>query len=123
MSDVNKVMLVGRLGAKPELRKTAGGDPVCNLRVATSYASQRNGQYERETLWHAVTVFGKQAEQCASHLDKGRVVYVEGTLRASEWKGKDGAVHHGREIRANHVAFIDSRGGSSSHAETTAAAA
>jgi single-strand DNA-binding protein len=121
MSDVNKVMLVGRLGAKPELRKTASGEAVCNLRVATSYTSQRSGQFERETLWHAVTVFGKQAEQCATHLDKGRVVYVEGTLRPSEWTAKDGAVHHGREVRASHVAFIDGRAGGSRAAEAAAA--
>lgn len=111
MGDLNKVMLIGRLGNKPELRKLANGDPVCSLRVATSYGSQQDGKFERETLWHQVSVWGKQAEACAEHLDKGRLVYVEGTLRPDDWKDKDGVIHHGREVRAAAVYFLGNKVG------------
>lgn len=106
MSDLNKVMLIGRIGAKPELKTTQAGDAICKLRLATSYGTQQDGKFERETLWHSVVVFGRQAENCAENLDKGRLVYVEGTLRPDEWTDKSGAVHHAREVRASHVSFL-----------------
>jgi single-strand DNA-binding protein len=111
MGDLNKVMLIGRLGNKPELRKLGNGDAVCNLRVATSYGTQQDGKFERETLWHQVAVFGKQAESCAEHLEKGRLVYVEGALRPDDWKDKDGVIHHGREVRASQVYFLGAKPG------------
>ena len=111
MTDLNKVMLIGHLGGKPEMRKTANGTAVCQLRLATSHAVAKDGGWERDTLWHNVTVFDKLAERCCEYLDKGRLVYVEGTLRANEWTDKQGVVHDGRDIRANNVSFLGGPGG------------
>lgn len=110
MSDLNKVMLIGRIGSKPELRKTNSGDPVCRMRVATSHGVQQDGKAERETLWHTVVAFDRLAELCAEHLDKGRLVFVEGALRADSWRDKEGVVHDNREVRAHHVHFLGGRG-------------
>lgn len=110
MSDLNKVLLIGRLGSKPELRKTQGDGCVAHLNVATSHESQKaEGQFERETEWHRVVVFGRLAEQCTTHLDKGRLVYVEGTLRTNMWKDSQNVEHTEREVRARHVSFLGSR--------------
>jgi len=117
MSDLNKVMLIGRLGGKPELLKTASGAPVCRLSVATSHGSQRDGRWERTTTWHKVVTFDRLAELCSEFLDKGRLVFVEGALRATEWKDKDGIVHHGREVRASHVRFLGAPSGDSSDSD------
>lgn len=110
MSDLNKVMLIGRMGAKPELHKTGSGGAVCRMRVATSHGVQQEGKAERETLWHNVVVFDRLAELCAEHLDKGRLVFVEGSLRADSWRDKEGVVHDNREVRAHHVHFLGGRG-------------
>lgn len=110
MSDLNKVLLIGRLGNKPELRKTQGDGCVAHLNVATSHETQKaEGQFERETEWHRVVVFGRLAEQCTAHLDKGRLVYVEGTLRTNLWKDKDNVERSEREVRARHVSFLGGR--------------
>lgn len=106
MSDLNKVLLIGRLGVKPELKQTAHG-PMTRLRVATSYERKTaEGQSERDTDWHAVVVFGRQAELCVQHLDKGRLVYVEGHLQSNTWKDKEGRDHTDREVRARQVTFL-----------------
>lgn len=120
MTDLNKVMLIGRIGAKPELRKTQGGDAVCRLRVATSHGVRQEGQSERETLWHSVVAFDRLAELCAEHLDKGRLVYVEGALRATSWRDKEGVVHDSREVRAHNISFLGAHG-KVSQPEATAA--
>jgi single-strand DNA-binding protein len=112
MADLNKVLLIGRMGGKPEIKKTQAGDAVTRMRVATSYdANKGNGQYERETEWHSVIAFGKLAEQCAQFLDKGKLVYVEGTLRTSTWKDAQGQEKSEREVRARHVHFLSSKAG------------
>ncbi len=107
MSDLNKVLLIGRLGSKPEIKKLPTGDSLAKLRVATSYSVARGeGQFEKTTEWHTVAVFGKQADRCADHLDKGSLVYVDGYLHNNSWKDKDGRDHHDREIRAKNVTFL-----------------
>ena len=107
MSDLNKVMLIGRLGQKPELKQLSNGEAMTRLNVATSKSFARNGVREESTEWHSVAVFGKQAETCVRYLDKGRLVYVEGALRSRQWKGKDGAERQDREIRAENVTFLN----------------
>ncbi len=112
MADLNKVLLIGRVGVKPEVKKTQAGDSVSRLRVATSYeASKGDGQFERETEWHNVVAFGRLADQCAEHLDKGKLVYVEGKLCSHTWTDKAGVERTDREIRAHHVHFLSSRPG------------
>lgn len=107
MSDLNKVMLIGRLGQKPELKQLPGGDAMTRLNIATSKSYTRNGVREESTEWHSVAVFGKQAETCVQFLDKGRLVFVEGALRSRQWKGKDGVEKQDREIRAESVSFLN----------------
>lgn len=109
MADLNKVLLIGRLGNKPELFKTQSGGSVAKLRVATSHTAHAPGSMEKDTEWHTVVVFDKLAEQCSQFLDKGRLVYVEGSLRSHSWTGKDGQEHTDREVRAHHVHFLSPR--------------
>ena len=90
MSSVNKVILIGHLGADPELRD-AGGQKVANLRLATSESwTDKGGQKQERTEWHRVTVWGKQAEFCGQYLSKGRQVYIEGRIKSKEYTDKDG---------------------------------
>ncbi|HEY3356881.1 MAG TPA: single-stranded DNA-binding protein [Polyangia bacterium] len=109
MSSVNKVILVGHLGKDPELRQ-AGGQAVCELRLATTdnYAG-KDGAKQESTEWHSVVVWGKQAESCARYLSKGRQVYVEGRLRTRSWE-KDGAKQYRTEVVASTVQFLSGAG-------------
>ena len=90
MADLNKVLLIGNLGDKPDMKKVASGDNVARMRVATSHRTQAQGTVEKETEWHTVVAFGKLADLCGEYLDKGRLVYGEGTLRSRAWKDKEG---------------------------------
>jgi hypothetical protein len=79
---INKVILIGNLGADPELRYTTGGSAVADLRLATSRKwTAKDGAAKEETEWHRVVVWGKQAETCKEYLSKGRQIYVEGRFR------------------------------------------
>ena len=88
---LNKVMLIGRLGRDPELRYTQSGSPVATLNVATdeSYVDRDGNKVER-TEWHRVSVFQRQAENCANFLAKGSLVYVEGNLQTRKWQDQNG---------------------------------
>lgn len=104
MSDVNKVILVGRLGNDPELKKTEQGTAVVHFQMATS---QGHGE-RRETQWHHVTVFGPQAERCAQYLEKGRLCCVEG--RVAYRKREQGeSTRYYTNIIASSVAFLSHR--------------
>lgn len=106
MSSVNKVILIGRLGADPEVKYTQGGQPVANLRVATDEVwNDRDGKRQERTEWHNVTVWGKQAEHCGQYLAKGRQVYIEGRLQSREYE-KDGQKHRAWDVVASHVTFL-----------------
>ena len=109
---VNKVFILGNLGADPELRSTSSQLAVCKLRVATSeFRKAQDGQSsEEKTEWHSITVFGRQAENCAQYLKKGRQVFVEGRLSTSKWQAQDGSDRYRTEIIANNVQFIGGRG-------------
>ena len=109
---VNKVILVGNLGQRPELRTTGSGLSVSSLRIATSDRRKgQDGQWTDLTEWHSVVVFGNQAENCAKFLDKGRQVYVEGRLQTRKWQDKEGKDRWSTEVIANTVKFLSSRGG------------
>ena len=108
MASVNKVILVGNLGADPEVRYTQGGQAVTELRMATSEQwTDKDGQRQERTEWHAVSVWGKTAEHCAQYLAKGRSVYVEGRLESREYADKDGVKRKVWEVRADKVTFLD----------------
>jgi single-strand DNA-binding protein len=111
MSGVNKVILVGNLGANPELRYTQGQQAVANLRIATTERwTDKGGQRQEATEWHRVVVWGKQAEIVGQYLTKGRQVYVEGRIRTRQWQDQSGQKRYTTEIVAQNVQMLGGRG-------------
>ena len=103
MASVNKVILVGNLGADPESRFAPSGDAICNIRVATteSWKDKQTGEKKEATEWHRVGFFGKLAEIAGQYLRKGSQVYIEGSLRTRKWQDKDGQDRYTTEIRGD----------------------
>ncbi|MFZ4402976.1 MAG: single-stranded DNA-binding protein [Pseudobdellovibrionaceae bacterium] len=122
MAGVNKVIIVGRLGADPEVKVVGPNATVARLSVATSEAWVKDGQKQERTEWHRITVWGKLAEVCGKHLSKGRQVYIEGKLQTRSWENQQGQKQYATEIVANTVQFLGASGerttassGSSAH--------
>lgn len=110
---VNKVIIVGRLGADPEVKSLGNGQNVATLNVATSESwADKNGQKQERTEWHRVVVWGRQAENVGKYLAKGRQVYVEGRLQTRSWE-KDGKKNYITEVVATNVQFLGSGTGGS----------
>jgi single-strand DNA-binding protein len=108
---VNKVILVGHLGADPDMRYTPSGQGVCELRLATSESwNDKNGQRQERTEWHRIVVWGKRAEVCSKYLSKGRQVFVEGRIQTRTYDDKDGNKRYITEIIANDVQFLGGGG-------------
>lgn len=108
---VNKVILVGNLGANPEIRYTQGGQAVANMRLATTERwTDRNGQKQEQTEWHNVVVWGRTAEIVGQYLTKGRQVYVEGRIRTRQWQDKTGQKRYTTEVVAQTVQMLGGRG-------------
>jgi len=103
---INKAILLGNLGADPELRTSANGTAVCNMRVATTSRAKVDDQWTDQTEWHTVCCFGKTAENCQRYLSKGRQVYVEGRIQTRKWQDKDGNDKWSTEIVAKDVKFV-----------------
>lgn len=101
MAGINKVILVGNLGADPEIRYTPGGTAVANFRLATSETRLKDGQKETKTEWHKIVAFGKLAEICGEYLSKGKQVYIEGKIQTRSWDDRDGNKKYMTEIIAN----------------------
>lgn len=111
MASVNKVTLLGNLGADPEIRFTPGGQAVANFRMATTDNwTDKSGQRQERTEWHRVVVWGKLGELCGEYLKKGRQCYVEGRIQTREWQDKDGQKRYTTEIVANQVIFLGGGG-------------
>jgi single-strand DNA-binding protein len=107
---VNRVILVGRLGRDPETRYTAGGQAVCHFTMATDETyKDRAGERQKRTEWHRITVWGKQADIAQKYLKKGSLIYVEGSIRSSEWTDKEGQKRTNIEINANTFRMLGSR--------------
>jgi len=107
---LNKVLLIGNLGKDPEVRFTPGGQAIARFPVATSEVyTDRDGQRQEKTEWHNVVVFGKQAEPCGQYLQKGRQVFVEGSIRSRQYDDKDGNRRYITEIVAQRVQFLGGR--------------
>ena len=105
---LNRVMIIGHLGADPELRYTQSGSPVATLRIATDESyTDRNGNRVDCTEWHRAIVFQKAAEHCNQYLRKGSLVYVEGKLTTRKWQDQNGQDRYSTEIRADRVQFLD----------------
>jgi len=105
---INKVILVGRLGADPEVRYTPDGAQVTTFRLATDEQwKDKSGERTQRTEWHRVVAFRKLAEICGSYLSKGRLVYVEGRLQTRSWEDKDGQKRFTTEIVASNMQILD----------------
>jgi single-strand DNA-binding protein len=104
MKDMNKIFLMGRLGADPELRETKTGGKMVTFSVATSRWVKDGG--EPVTTWHKIVAWGKQSELCATYLKKGRSVLIEGSVKTNKWKDKDGVERRSTEIHAEDVTFL-----------------
>ncbi len=110
---INKVILIGNLGADPETRYTQGGSAVSNLRVATSssWKDRQTGEMQEATEWHRVVCFARLAEIAGEYLRKGSKVYIEGRLQTRKWQDQSGQDRYQTEIVANDMQMLDSRGG------------
>lgn len=113
MASVNKVILVGNLGADPETRYMPSGDAVCNLSVATTevWKDKASGERREATEWHRVALFGRTAEVASQYLRKGSQVYIEGRLQTRKWKDKDGQDRYTTEIRGDDMKMLGGRQG------------
>lgn len=111
---VNKVILIGNLGADPEVRYMPSGGAVANLRLATteSWKDKQTGERQEQTEWHQVVFFGKLAEIAGEYLKKGSKLYVEGRLRTRKWQDKSGTDRYTTEIVGGDMQMLDGRGGS-----------
>jgi single-strand DNA-binding protein len=120
MSTVNRVILVGNLGADPEIRYLPSGQARCQMSVATSWVSTKDGQRNERTDWHRIVAWGKSAELCKQYLAKGHKVCVEGRLRHDSYE-KDGQRKYITEVVSDRVHFLERRGdGSAAHAAPSA---
>lgn len=109
---VNKVILVGNLGADPEVRFTPSGQAVANFRIATSESwTDKSGQKQERTEWHRIVVWGKLGELCGEYLAKGRQCFVEGRLQTREWTDKENKKNYTTEVVATNVVFLGGRDG------------
>jgi single-strand DNA-binding protein len=110
MGSINKVILIGNLGADPELKYTPSSRALCNLRIATTEVfKDKAGVKQERTEWHRVTVWGDQAENCSKYLAKGRSVYVEGKLQTRSYD-KEGQKHYATDVVADRVVFLGGGG-------------
>ncbi|WP_414500617.1 single-stranded DNA-binding protein [Zymobacter sp. IVIA_12111.31 C1] len=109
---VNKVILIGNVGQDPDVRFLPSGNPVCNLRIATSdsWTDRQTGQRQERTEWHSVVLFNKLAEIAQQYVHKGSRLYIEGRLQTRKWQGQDGQDRYSTEIVANDMQMLDSRG-------------
>src|SRR5205085_2422083 len=109
-SQVNKVLLVGNLGADPEVRTTPSGMPVATLRLATSSGwTDKNGQKQEATEWHRVIVWGHQAEIISQYVTKGRQLAIEGRLQTRQWEDRDHIRRYTTEIVAQRVEMLGAK--------------
>jgi len=121
---INKVILIGNLGADPETRAMPSGTTVANLRVATSesWRDKQTGEQQERTEWHRVAFFGRLAEVAGEYLRKGSQVYIEGSLRTRKWQDKQGNERYSTEIIGNDLQMLGGRGGAGGSAAAGAGA-
>lgn len=114
MASVNKVIIVGNLGADPETRYLPSGEAVTNIRVATTdrWKDKQSNEMKEATEWHRIAFFGRLATVAGEYLKKGSQVYVEGSLRTRKWQDKEGQDRYSTEIRADVMQMLGRREGS-----------
>jgi single-strand DNA-binding protein len=108
MSNLNKVMLIGRLGRDPEIRYTKSGSAVANIRMATTdFWKDREGNRQERTEWHTIVAWGRLADLAQNYLKKGRLIYVEGRLQTRDWTDNQNVKRYATEIVANNIQFLE----------------
>ena len=122
---INKVILIGNLGADPETRAMPSGTTVANLRVATSesWRDKQTGEQQERTEWHRVALFGRLAEIAGEYLRKGSQVYIEGSRRTRKWQDKQGNERYSTEIVGNELQMLGGRSGAAAGSPAGAAVA
>jgi single-strand DNA-binding protein len=107
---VNKVILVGRLGADPEVKTTQSGLAIAKISLATTErVKDKDGNWNESTEWHRITAFGKTAETAGQHLSKGRQIYIEGRLKTSKYTDKNGVEKYSTEVVCERMQFLGSK--------------
>ncbi|MCK5391449.1 MAG: single-stranded DNA-binding protein [Deltaproteobacteria bacterium] len=116
---VNKVMLIGNLGRDPEIRYTTGGQAVANFTLATTEKyTNKAGEKQEDTEWHRIVAWGRLAEICGEYLTKGRMVYIEGSIKTRSWEDKEGNTKWTTEIVARNMQMLGGQGGRSESSST-----
>ncbi len=111
MSSVNKVILVGRLGRDPEIRYTTNGTAVANFTLATNEVyTNKSGDKEERTEWHRIVAWSRLAEICGEYLSKGKMVYIEGSLRTRSWEDREGRKRYTTEVIAQNMQILSPAG-------------
>lgn len=116
MASLNKVILIGNLGADPETRVSPGGEAICNLRIATTetWRDKNTGERREATEWHRVAFFGRLADIAGQYLRKGSQVYIEGRLKTRKYQDQSGQDRYVTEIRGDEMKMLGSRGDAAS---------
>ncbi|ATI15719.1 putative single-stranded DNA-binding protein [Bordetella phage vB_BbrM_PHB04] len=111
MSSLNKVQLIGRLGADPEVKYMQSGDAVCNFSLATSetWKDKASGEKKEATEWHRITMYGRVAEVAGEYLRKGSLVYLEGKNKTRKWTDKEGIERYTTEVHCNQMTMLGSK--------------
>ena len=107
---INKVMLIGNLGADPEVRYTQNGEAVANFRIATTETWKKDGEKVEQTEWHKIVAFKRLGEICGEYLSKGSKVYIEGRLQTRKWEDRDGNARYTTEVVAREMKMLSPRG-------------
>ena len=119
MSSVNKVILIGNLGKDPEIKYTASGNPVCRFSLATNETwKDKAGNAQERTEWHSIVAFGKLAEICGQYLTKGRLCYVEGSIRSGKYEDREGNERKSYDIIARQMRMLSSSNGNGAKGKT-----
>ena len=111
MASLNKVLLIGNLGADPETRYAPSGSAICNLRIATTdtWKDKQSGERKERTEWHRVVMFDRLAEIAAQYLRKGSPIYIEGRIQTRKWQDQSGQDRYTTEIRADQMQMLGGR--------------
>jgi single-strand DNA-binding protein len=107
---INKAILIGNLGADPEVRYTQSGTAVANFTMATTETWTKDGNKEEKTEWHRIVAFGRLGEICGEYLSKGSKIYIEGRIQTRQWDDKDGNKRYTTEIVAREMKILTPRG-------------
>jgi single-strand DNA-binding protein len=122
MASINKVILIGNLGADPETRALPSGDPITHIRIATTerYKDKSSGEMKENTEWHRIVFFSRLAEIASEYLRKGSPVYIEGRIRTRKWQDQSGQDRYSTEIIADQMQMLGSRSNSTAQMDRSA---